>query len=1050
MKLIIILVMIAFHLFAHNLYNKGNILPFIKNQTDVNNATFIIKDGVPYLNIKNVGVVFHPAWTGLYALQYADIESFYPQKVKHNNKLFFHLVDVLTKKLTFLKNDSAVWLYNFDNTYNNVHIKAPWFSSFAQAIGIEVYLAAYKKTNDVKYLDLAKKVAKPLFTTISQNGLLFEDKGDIWFEEIPLKKNPTHILNAHLRTLIALHKLYKLTQDKLYKKYFDRGLNTLKKWLPKYDTGYWLRYDLNPKYKQLFRITNPYGFKTIPLAIDKISILNSHQKLILAEDIGDNDDFNNSKAIYLSGLNWKVESMEENTTIRSIDPSLPAPFEEEFESTKLKPPYTYININFPKIDDAYYYVKIDYKDNIKGNLILQQRAISPKIKWHDVSNGIFLLKGDHKQRSLIVKINKTDLGFPVGLSYAWKHYLYLEKLAKITNDNSIKQWAKVAKSYINTVEYKTNKVVRLDRLKMPKQTPVVPIFSLTKGGVVAQHFAIKKTTRINGVYDFKSPISQQSLSPYIISLQADGRLYNLYKKMFKTENFLYKNMPQYKKYDWITINEKDKITKQNAINWLKNNAHRYKDAFTWSFDFNNSYNDVVQTAPWNSAFGQAYVIKAFLENNIIYYAIKGANAYKYDISQGGVSSFDKAGNVWFEEVPNKTHIINAHLISENVLLDNLNTFNSKDINKATKNGLKSLEKYISKFDTGYWSKYDQNPKKELLFQINWINGKKSILIDDICLISTISKRKTCFDVGSNYDNIGTEKISGLDWLSSFVEDNKTVRAFKKSPLKSVYFKMNLPDRKFNDYWDITPYYLRVRYKDVAQGQFIFGLQSINNGKTLLFQPLRYSNLITTGDHKWKNFIIPIYSNDLGWYMGVDYHKYHLKQLKLLNKKVHSIELNQVIQRWQYYLEQYQTNKNPIVLIPQEFYTQIKNFKISTNLKFYKGYELSNSLDDNLNDYTASLENIPFPHIIKIEFKKADFVHRIKLVWESNKNNPQDFEVVGYNGKIVVYKKKYKNRSKITNIKINKNITNIKITIKTYNGQRRLLMRAVKIFGKDVK
>ena len=343
-------------------YNQGKILEKTETQTDVNNAEFIIKEGVPYLDIQNVGVVFHPAWTGLYALQYANSESYYPKEVEPNEKLFFHLIKVLEDNLTYLEKDSAVWLYNFDNTYNNVYIKAPWYSSFAQAIGIEVFITAYEKTKDKKYLELAKKVANPLITPIQNNGLLFAKDGDIWFEEIPLKEKPTHILNAQLRSLIALDMLYKNSEEKIYKEYFDKGLKTLQKWLPKYDAGYWLKYDLNPSYTQLFRITNPYGFETAELAIDSISILDKNQNVLLKEDIGDGDDFDANKPIYLSGIDWKSEYKDGNLTLREIKTSLPVDFKTEFESQNLVGPYTFLNINFPTTKEKEYFIKIDYKD----------------------------------------------------------------------------------------------------------------------------------------------------------------------------------------------------------------------------------------------------------------------------------------------------------------------------------------------------------------------------------------------------------------------------------------------------------------------------------------------------------------------------------------------------------------------------------------------------------------------------------------------------------------------------------------------------------------
>ena len=131
-------------LLAKGLYNNGKILDQVEDQTDVNNAVFVIKDGVPYLDIKNVGLVVHPAWTAIYALQYAGVDSFYQTEVTKNTELFFKLLKVLEDKLVYLEDDNAVWLYDFDDTYNNVYIKAPWYSSFAQSIGIEVFITAYK------------------------------------------------------------------------------------------------------------------------------------------------------------------------------------------------------------------------------------------------------------------------------------------------------------------------------------------------------------------------------------------------------------------------------------------------------------------------------------------------------------------------------------------------------------------------------------------------------------------------------------------------------------------------------------------------------------------------------------------------------------------------------------------------------------------------------------------------------------------------------------------------------------------------------------------
>lgn len=1035
-------------LLAKDLYNNGKILDEVRNQTDVNNAVFVIKDGVPYLDIKNVGLVFHPAWTAIYALQYAGVDSFYQTEVTKNTELFFKLLKVLEDKLVYLEDDNAVWLYDFDDTYNNVYIKAPWYSSFAQAIGIEVFITAYKETKDKKYLNLAKQVAQSLITPLKNNGLMFVDGDDVWFEEIPLKDDPTHILNAHLRSLIALDMLYESSGEQIYKEFFNRGFATLKRWLYKFDTGYWLKYDLNSNYKQLFRITNPYGFKTVELPIDSISILDKNGNTIIKEDIGDHDDFDGNKSIYLSGVDWKLQNIDNNITLRSIRAVFPANFKEEFESQKLTAPYTFINVNFPKKLNNEYFLKIDYKDSIKGNLVLQQRAISPSLKFHTVDNGIFLLKGDNKSKSLITKIGEKDLGYHVGSSYAWKHYLYLNKIADITKDKDIIKWSKTAKAYINTIEYETDHIIKQDKVVIPKQTPMLPLISFDKDMVIRQHGVSDKTKLVDGLYDFASEGGLPFYSIYAIALQASDAL------KFNIPDKIYENIPKsyYNKYDFIKKDDRIKVKKEPAIKWLKENAKRYKDALSWQFDFRNVYNDVEQSPGWNSAFGQAYVIKAFVYNKIFDYAIKAANAYKYDITGGGVSSFDKDLEVWFEEVPNKTHILNAHLISLNALKQIQNETNNNDLNKTINAGLKSLEDKIFKFDNGYWSKYDQNPKKELLFQIDYLSGEKSPLIESACLISTINHQKTCVQATD-------DGISGIDWLPLQIIDKISARSFENGHSKrttavsggashNVFINIPLPDREFADQWDITPYYFVLKYKDVSKGQFAVKIQAINQGNFLEFVPLQKSNIITYGDNNWKEFLVPVYATDLGWYMGVDYHKYHIEQLSDVNRFVNDLVLGQVIQRWNYYLDEFENNRSVIVEPKIDNNVELKNYSVKSNLNFYECCKLENALDgDADNNYVAATEDTKLPHKIEIDFNKRTFVDDIDFLWESATNKVSKFDISFFDGDNVVFDKNISNESQETNIKAKKDITKIVVNIKEYGGQKRLLMRSIRIFGR---
>ena len=81
-----------------------------------------------------------------------------------------------------------MWPYNFD--YPTYELKAPWYSAMAQGLGIEVLIAAYKITDDDKYLHEARLAANALLVPIEENGVaIYLNNGDngIWFEEYAKK-----------------------------------------------------------------------------------------------------------------------------------------------------------------------------------------------------------------------------------------------------------------------------------------------------------------------------------------------------------------------------------------------------------------------------------------------------------------------------------------------------------------------------------------------------------------------------------------------------------------------------------------------------------------------------------------------------------------------------------------------------------------------------------------------------------------------------------------------------------------------------------------------
>ena len=366
-----------------------------------------------------------------------------------NESKFQACIDWLAKNLKQKQNGLWVWEYNFDSTYNDITIKAPWSSAFAQAVGIQAFLVAYQKSGKAEYLELAKKAAKALFVPIAQGGFLFQHDNDIWFEEIPTPiSNPSHILNGHMRTLLALKELADATHDSEIETYFKLGSDTLYRWLPLYDTGYWLRYDLNPKKsKLLFRFANPYGFENYPLAIHKITLRDPLTKQEITLNVGTDGD-SKGKA-HIAGIHWGQSETVAGKTFRRL---LPVSLENKPDGTSA--PHSYFYLSLPgkwadNLRDKGYELLIDYYDEARANIAVQQRSITHGQTFRDMRDSDLHLTGENQWRQWIILVRPSDLGFWVGESYADKHAQYLKKLSE--HDKRFSNWKKLAITYINLI-----------------------------------------------------------------------------------------------------------------------------------------------------------------------------------------------------------------------------------------------------------------------------------------------------------------------------------------------------------------------------------------------------------------------------------------------------------------------------------------------------------------------------------------------------------------------------------------------------------------------
>jgi len=135
-----------------------------------------------------------------------------------------------------------VWNHHFDWEYRDT-LKAPWYSGLAQGQGISLLLRAHVQSGLEKYRQAAGRAFVSLTRPISSGGMLFEDdEKNLWIEEY-LVDPPTHILNGFLWALWGVFDYGLARADASAKEIFHRGVATLTRNLPRFDTGYWSLYE---------------------------------------------------------------------------------------------------------------------------------------------------------------------------------------------------------------------------------------------------------------------------------------------------------------------------------------------------------------------------------------------------------------------------------------------------------------------------------------------------------------------------------------------------------------------------------------------------------------------------------------------------------------------------------------------------------------------------------------------------------------------------------------------------------------------------------------
>jgi hypothetical protein len=211
--------------------DQALIKKFDKNRIPINKT---------YIDVRDKEYVYFPITIGQVGL--AVFHTYLKTKSEEDKNRFLKFVDWFYQNAEISDNLGVRWLT--DVALPQYRNPGPWQSAFAQSRGISILLRGYQLTGNGKYAKMAEKALIPFTKPFSAGGVTSFSKWGPFYEEYTAQV-PTLVLNGMIFSLCGVYDFVRVFPDnKLARKIYEDGIQTLKNILPEYDLGYWSRYNL--------------------------------------------------------------------------------------------------------------------------------------------------------------------------------------------------------------------------------------------------------------------------------------------------------------------------------------------------------------------------------------------------------------------------------------------------------------------------------------------------------------------------------------------------------------------------------------------------------------------------------------------------------------------------------------------------------------------------------------------------------------------------------------------------------------------------------------
>ncbi len=141
------------------------------------------------------------------------------------------------------QNDGIPGTYRFAFPWHKYGAGVGWTSAMAQGEAISVLLRAHGMQKGAGFDAAALRAAEPFRAGIDRGGVVWQSGEDVFFEEIANRHAP-HVLNGCIYALWGIWELWKLTGKPWLGELVEQCVGTLRRWLPRFDTGWWTLYSL--------------------------------------------------------------------------------------------------------------------------------------------------------------------------------------------------------------------------------------------------------------------------------------------------------------------------------------------------------------------------------------------------------------------------------------------------------------------------------------------------------------------------------------------------------------------------------------------------------------------------------------------------------------------------------------------------------------------------------------------------------------------------------------------------------------------------------------